>query len=307
MTTETKNYRSGFIAIVGRPNVGKSTLMNRLVGETVAIATHKPQTTRDRIRGIRTDASSQVIYVDTPGIHEARTLLNRYMVNLAVATLMETDLVYLVVDAAHMASKPEQVREQTGRIVEAIVESGSKAFAVLNKVDRVPDKADLLPMIETLGGLHDFEAIVPISATTGVGLDALDAESLSRLPEGPALFPEDQLTDRPMRFIAGEMIREQLFLQLKQELPYHTAVGVDSWTEEDHLVVVQATIHVGRDSQKGMVIGKRAERLKSIGKAARVRLERFLDRKVYLDLRVRVEAKWTERGAGLRKLGYGGN
>ncbi len=300
-------HRSGFIAIVGRPNVGKSTLMNLLVGETVAIATHKPQTTRDRIRGIRTQEGSQVIYVDTPGIHEARTLLNRYMVDLAVATLLDTDLVYLVIDAAHMAAKPEQVSEQTARIVEAIAESGTPALAVLNKVDLVADKAALLPMIETLQALHSFEAIVPISAKKESGLEGLDAETFTRLPEGPQLFPEDQLTDRPMRFIASEMIREQLFLQLKQELPYHTAVGVDSWTEEGQLVVVQATIHVGRESQKGMVIGKRAARLKVIGQAARVRLERFLDRKVYLDLRVRVEAKWTERGAGLRKLGYDGN
>ena len=212
-------HRSGFIAIVGRPNVGKSTLMNHLVGETLAIATHKPQTTRDRIRGIRTDEHSQVIYVDTPGIHEARTLLNRYMVDLAVATRVETDLVYLVIDAAHMAAKPEQVEEQTSRIVEAIAQSGAPAIAVLNKVDLIPDKAGLLPMIETLGQLHPFVAIVPISAAKGKGLDGLDAETLPRLPEGPQLFPEDQLTDRPMRFIASEMIREQLFLQLKQELP----------------------------------------------------------------------------------------
>ncbi|MGM0574325.1 MAG: GTPase Era [Myxococcota bacterium] len=302
--TETP-HRAGFVALVGRPNVGKSTLLNRLVGEELAIATPKPQTTRDRIRGIRTFDDWQVVFVDTPGIHEARNLLNRYMVDLAVGTIGDADVAHLIVDVAHMAAKPEQVLEQTRGIVEALQRTSTPALLILNKVDRVRDKALLLPMIEELSALHSFEEVVPVSALKGDGVERLLELTRERLPESPPLFPEDHVTDRSMRFLAAEMVRQQLFLRLEQELPYQVAVGIEQWEERrDDLVVVYATIHVARESHKGIVIGRKGARLKEIGRRARMRMEHFLGRKVFLDLRVRVEEQWTERPGALRKLGY---
>ena len=305
MTTDAPTgYRSGFVAIVGRPNVGKSTLMNRIVGEKVAIATPKPQTTRDRIRAIRTYDDWQVVFVDTPGIHEAKGLLNRYLIDVAIGTLRDVDLVYLLVDAAKLQGVEEEALAPLRRIVEAIAAAGTPTLLLLNKIDRVRDKAKLLPLIETLGAMHAFEEVVPISARTGDGLEGLEALTRSRLPEGPALFPEDSLTDRSLRFLAAELVREQLFLQLQQELPYHAAVTVEAWEEKPQVTVIHAAIHVAREGHKGMVIGRRGARLKEIGTRARAGLERMLDTRVHLELHVRVEERWTERPGALRKLGY---
>lgn len=302
---EAAPHRAGFVALVGRPNVGKSTLLNQLVGERVAITTPKPQTTRDRIRGIRTFSDWQAVYVDTPGIHEASTLLNRYMVELAIGTLGDADLVYLLVDGAHLVAKPDDVMAETAEIVARIRAAGSPCVLVINKVDRIGDKARLLPYLQALGELHSFVAVVPLSARTGDGVDRLHDLTRARLPESPQLFPEDSLTDRSMRFLAAEMIREQLFHRLSQELPYQIAVTTDAWEErEDGLVVVYATVHVARDGHKGIVIGKGGERLKAVGRASRLALERFSERRVFLDLRVRVEERWNEREFGLKKLGY---
>ncbi|MCB9729364.1 MAG: GTPase Era [Deltaproteobacteria bacterium] len=298
-------HRAGFVALVGRPNVGKSTLLNQLVGERVAITTPKPQTTRDRIRGIRTFDDWQVVYVDTPGIHEASTLLNRYMVELAIGTLGDADLVYLLVDGAHLVAKPEAVLAETADVVGRVAAAGTPCVLIVNKVDKVPDKGQLLPHLAALGELHPFIAVVPLSARTGDGVDRLHALTRPRLPESPPLFPEDSLTDRSMRFLAAEMIREQLFHRLSQELPYQVAVTTDAWEErEDGLVVVYATVHVARDGHKGIIIGKGGERLKAVGRAARLALERFSERRIFLDLRVRVEERWNERAIGLKKLGY---
>ena len=311
MSEDTKetppgDFRSGFVAIVGRPNVGKSTLVNQLVGERVAITTPKPQTTRDRIRGIRTWDDWQAVYVDTPGIHEAKNLLHRYMVDLAVGTLGDADLVYFLVDVAHFESKPDKVLEQTQAIVEVLAQAGTPTFLVLNKVDHLKNKAALLPMMEQLGALYRFDEIVPISALRDTGLDTLGALTRARLPVSPPLFPEDSLTDRSMRFIASELIREQLYMRLRQELPYQVAVSVDHWeeTEETEAVKIYATIHVARESHKGMVIGKGAANLKAIGQNARVGIESIMERRLYLDLKVRVQDKWTNDPSALRKLGY---
>ena len=297
-------HRSGFVSIVGRPNVGKSTLMNRVVGEKVAITTPKPQTTRDRIRGIRTWDEWQVVFVDTPGIHEAKNLLNRYMVNLAIGTLRDVDLIYAMVDASHLDAKPDIVLEQNRPIIESIARSGTPALLLLNKIDRLRDKSRLLPMIESLTALHSFEAVLPLSAQTGDGVDALLEATQHRLPQGPALFPEDSLTDRSMRFLAAEIVREQLFLQLQEELPYQVAVGVEAWEDKGHVTVIHAAIHVSRANHKGIVIGRGGSRLRSIGEKARRGLERMLDTKVFLELHVRVEEKWIDRPGALRKLGY---
>ncbi len=300
-----ETFRSGFVAIVGRPNVGKSTLINTLVGEKVAITTPKPQTTRDRIRGIVTTDSAQVILVDTPGIHQARNKLNRYMVDVAVATLGDVDLVYLLVDVPHLVSKPEKVLSETREIVDKIRGSGTKTFLIPNKVDLVPDKASLLPLIESLNEMHDFVEIVPISAKKGDGTQKLLEMTKTFLPEGPALFPGDSLTDRNMRFMAREIVREKLFMSLNKELPYQIGVSIDSWKErEDGLLVIHSSIHVTRSSQKAIVIGRGAERLKSVGQRSRKDLERLTGMRVFLDLHVRVEDDWVDREAGLRKLGY---
>ncbi len=295
------DFRAGFVAVVGRPNVGKSTLTNQLVGERVAITTPKPQTTRDRIRGIRTFDDWQLVLVDTPGIHEPQNLLNRYMVELAVGTVGDADLVYLLIDAPHMASKPDQVLEKNAPIFAALAKVGTPAFLVLNKIDRVKDKAQLLPMIEALSAQHPFVEVVPISALRGAGTERLLALTRAILPPGPMLFPEDSLTD----LTAGEVVREQLFLQLRQELPYQVALSVDSWEERGPgLVAIYATIHVARDGHKGMVIGRQGQRLRSVGQAARVALEEMLEVRVFLDLNVRVESKWIDDPRKLKKLGY---
>lgn len=297
-------YRSGFVAIVGRPNVGKSTLLNRLVGERVAITSPKPQTTRDRIKGILTDDHHQAVFVDTPGIHEASSRLHRYMVGLAVGTLVESDLVLMVMDAERCVGHLADEMAQVASILEALGESGTSAVLVLNKIDRVRDRRKLLPVMEALSGAYTFQHTVPVSAKIGDGVEELSTLVCSMLPEGSPLFPEDDFTDRSLRFLASETIREPLFMQLRQEIPYHVAVGIDAWEEKDEVVVIHATIHVARSSQKGIVIGKGGSRLKAVGQSARHGLERLLDRRVFLDLRVRVEPRWTERPDGLRKLGY---
>lgn len=300
-------HRAGFIAIVGRPNVGKSTLMNHLVGEHVAIATPKPQTTRDRIRGIRTFDDWQAIFVDTPGIHEPRTRLNRYMVDLAIGTLGEVDLTYLLVDAEAALAQPEKHFAESERIAGYVAAAKKPAFLLLNKVDRVKDKGQLLGLIDALAPLASFDEVVPISARTGLGLDTLLSLTRPRMPEGPALFEADELTDRTVRFLAGELIREQAIMQLGQELPYHAAVRIDAWQERPGptaVVAIHATLIVARKSHKPMVVGKGGAKVKAIGQRARQRIERFIERPVYLDLRVKVDEQWVDRPDALRELGY---
>ncbi len=298
-------FRTGFIGIVGRPNVGKSTLMNRILGQKVAIATPKAQTTRDRIKGIRTFADWQAIFVDTPGIHEARTKLNRYMVDLAIATVGEVDLVYLLVDLAKALEKPEKVLEETTRIVSYLKEAGCPAFLLLNKIDRVADKTLLLPVIEQYSGLHDFKEVVPVSAKRGQNVERLLATTRAFMPEAAPLFGEDALTDRPMRFIAKEIIREQLLYQLAQELPYSAAVNIVDWNEkETGLVVIHANIHVARRSHKPIVVGRGGAQIRAIGEKSRQRIEYLVERKVYLDLRVKVDEDWLDNDRSLKELGY---
>lgn len=298
-------YRTGFVGIVGRPNVGKSTLLNKLVGEKVAIATPKPQTTRDRIRGIRTWDDWQAVFVDTPGIHEPRTKLNRYMVDIAVGTLAEVDLVYLLVDAPALIARQAKNEAENERIISHLAEAKTPAFLLVNKVDLVKDKAQLLPMIEHLSGLHPFAEVIPISARKGDGVASLLELTRGRLPESPPMFDADELTDRPLRFLAAELVREQLIMQLGQELPYHTAVRVDAWEERPNgVVAIFATVVVNRKSHKPIVVGRAGSRIKAIGQASRHRIERFLERSIYLDLRVKVQEGWLDRADVLRELGY---
>ncbi len=301
-----QGFRTGFVGIVGRPNVGKSTLMNKLVGEELAIATPKPQTTRDRIRGVRTFDDWQVVFVDTPGIHEPRgTKLNRYMVDLAVGTLSDVDLVYLLVDAAAWTERPGKHAQHLALIVEHLATAKTPALLLLNKIDKVKDKRALLQMMQAVSALHPFEEVMPISARRGEGLDAVMAATRARLPEGPPLFDAETLTDRPLRFIVRELIREPLIMQLGQELPYNAAVRVESWQERPNgVVALHATVVVNRKSHKPIVVGRAGSRIKQIGQAARLRIERYLERRVFLDLRVKVDERWVDRPGALDALGY---
>ncbi len=308
MSTSSEPHRFGIVGILGRPNVGKSTLLNRVLGQKVAIATPKPQTTRDRIKGIRTFDGWQVVWVDTPGIHEAQTKLNRYMVDLAIGTVSEVDLCYVMVDAAKALEATEHVLEETRAIVAHVAAAKKKAFLVLNKTDKIGDKSALLGLIERFSALYEFAEVVPIAARlkgAQSNIDKLLAATKKHLPEGAPLFAEDELTDRPMRFLAKEIIREQLFMQLAQELPYSVAVDVISWEEKgDGLVVVHANIHVARKSHKPIVVGRAGSQVKAIGEKSRGILERLLERKVFLDLRVKVDPDWFDRDDKLKALGY---
>jgi len=301
----TEPHRFGIVGILGRPNVGKSTLLNRVLGQKLAIATPKPQTTRDRIKGIRTFEDWQVVWVDTPGIHEAQTKLNRYMVELAIATASEVDLCYLLIDAPKALEKTDKVLDETKRIVQHLEGHNKKAFLVPNKVDKVFDKGALLGLIEKFAALYPFTEVVPVSAKTSVNVDRLLAVTRANLPEGAPMFDADELTDRPMRYIAKEIIREQLFLTLAQELPYSVAVDVMNWEEKgDGLVVIHSNVHVARKSHKPIVVGRGGSQIKAIGEKSRERIEKLIERKVYLDLRVKVDEDWTERPDKMKALGY---
>jgi len=292
-----KKFASGFVSIVGRPNVGKSTLLNRILGEKIVAVSDKPQTTRTVIRGILSDEQSQIIFVDTPGIHTAKTRINRAMVDAAMSSLSGVDLLLLVVDAT--AGSDEQF------LRDILAKVNCPVFLVLNKVDQVEPRERLLALIATLTGLHPFAEIVPISAQTGSNVQRLVDLVRGCLPEGVAYFPDDILTDQPEKVICAELVREKVFRLTSEEVPYGTAVVVESFKErENGVIAISATILVERDGQKGIVIGKRGAMLKRIGEQARRDIERLLGTRVFLELFVKVQERWTERTAVLRELGY---
>ena len=315
---------AGTVAILGRPNVGKSTLLNAIVGEKLAIVTPKPQTTRNRIvgvwngsstlalddpRGAGRSANGQIVFVDTPGVHVARSKLNRFMVREAMGAIEEVDAVLMVVEAHEKAAAlapSAKLPEAETWILERLTQTGRKAVLCLNKVDKVGDKGQILPLIEWWGRTGKFSAVVPTCATRKKGLDGLIKELLRLLPEGAPLYGPDVLTDRTERFLAGELVREQLFLRLNQELPYATAVRVENWNErEKGDVVIDASIVVDRESQKAIVVGKGGAMIRDVGMAARKEITEFLGRPVHLRLNVRVEEGWTSSPEGLAGLGYG--
>ncbi len=295
-------FKSGFIGIIGRPNVGKSTLLNELVGETIAIATRKPQTTRNRIMGIKNldePNPGQLIFLDTPGIHRAKTPLGRAMVETAAGTIGDVDLILLLVEA-DMAP-----RSDDRFIIDSLADSPAPAILVINKTDLV-EKRLLLPLIDTFSALYPFREIIPVSALKNDGIAHLVAEIWKLLPEGPRYFPEEMMTDRSERFIAAEIIREKITLRLHQEIPYAAAVVVDSFQEDEarNMIRIKATINVEKDSQKGIVIGKGGMMLKEIGTKARLEMERFFASRVFLELFVRVAKDWTSDPRLLREFGY---
>lgn len=298
----SEGHVAGFVALLGVPNVGKSTLLNRLMGSKLAIVTPKPQTTRDRILGVLTGPLGQIVLLDTPGVHEPDRSLNTYMVRQALATLADADVAVLVVDAASTKGR-RGAREVEQDLARRAEERGVPLLVALNKVDAVTDKARLLPLMEQWAPAR---AVVPISALHGDGVDSLLDEIWPCLPEGPAYFDGDELTDRSLRWLAAETIREQVFLQTRQEVPYATAVRVERYVERADRgdLVIEAVVYVERDSQKGIVVGKGGSRIKEIGIAARESLSAFLELPVHVKLRVMVMPNWSRSAAGMRRVGY---
>jgi GTPase len=292
-------FKSGFIALVGRPNVGKSTLLNVLVGEKIAIVSAKPQTTRSRITGIKTTGEAQLIFVDTPGLARPRNALNRHMMQIAREAYQSVDVILLVTEA----SGPDHLRDDEF-ILPQLREVKTPIFLVINKIDLI-DHRQLLPLIETYQRHFPFAEYVPVSALKEVNVEALRQAIIRYLPEGPRYFPTDQCTDQPEKFLIAELVREQIFTQTAQEIPYQTAVMVEQMEDTDSGVLrVEATVYVERDSQKGIIIGKRGNRLKQIGQVARQEIERRLNARVYLALWVKVRKDWSENEQLIRDMGY---
>ena len=300
---EKSGYRAGFVAIVGRPNAGKSTLVNRLVGQKIAIVASKPQTTRNRIQGIVTRENGQVVLIDTPGLHDAKTVLNKQMMREVAAALEGIDVLVLMVDAS------EVVGNQTGRphvdplLIERAKRFVGKTILALNKVDKAP-KQKLLPLMEEFGKAHPFTAMVPISALKGDGCEDVLAEIMKLLPESEPYFPEDQVTDQPERFLASEIVREKAIALTYHEVPHALAVVVDRWEETPKLLRIQMTLTVERPSQKKILIGHKGDMLKKIGTQARKELEEILSTRIYLGLFVKVAENWRENPMAVRELDW---
>ncbi|MBV8828256.1 MAG: GTPase Era [Acidobacteriaceae bacterium] len=280
-------HRAGFVAIAGRPNAGKSTLLNALVGEKLAITAHQPQTTRTSIQGVLTTSEAQIIFVDTPGIHKSDTYFNQRMMDTVRTALDARDLVLYVADA----SRPVTTEDEHAL---AALPKGVNAILVLNKTDRVDDKRLLLPLIARYSELHSFAETIPVSALKRDGTSELRQLIVRYLPQGPQLYPEDYLTDQPMRFMAAELIREKILRAARQEVPHAVAVLIDEWEEIPNLTRISATIYVERQGQKVILVGGKGAMLKKIGIEARQEIERLLERKVFLSLFVKVQPKWRE-------------
>jgi GTPase len=290
-------HRSGFAALVGRPNVGKSTLLNALVGARLSIVTPRPQTTRHRILGIYTAPDVQIAFVDTPGLHhEASRALNKAMNRTATAALEDADVVVMVLEAGQWMSEDELVLAR-------LVRSGRAAIAAVNKIDRVRPRERLLPYLAELAARHPFLAIVPVSALKSDNVEDLRRTIAAHLPPAPALFPDGELTDRDVKFRIAEMIREKLTLELNQEVPYGIAVEVERLAEEDGQLTVDAAIWVDRDGQKPIVIGAKGERLKRVGRSARLQLNGILKQRLHLNLWVKVRENWADNARALKELG----
>lgn len=290
-------FKSGFVSIIGRPNVGKSTLLNCIIGEKIVITSDKPQTTRNRIQGIHNIPDGQIVFIDTPGIHAGRSRLNKSMVDVARSAISGVDLLMLVVDSAD-AADAEFIQDVLGKVKVPVV-------LVINKIDLLTDKSLVLKKISDWAKLYNFKEIVPVSAGRNDGVEHLVSVVSSYLPEGVAMFPDDILTDMPEKFIVAEMIREKVFRLTRDEVPYSTAVVVESFIErENGVIAIAAAIMLERDTQKGIIIGARGEMLKKIGSQARQDIERLLGTRIYLELFVKVVENWSERPSKLQELGY---
>ncbi|MBO9129602.1 GTPase Era [Bacillus sp. 165] len=294
-----KGFKSGFVSIIGRPNVGKSTFLNRVIGQKIAIMSDKPQTTRNKIQGVYTENEAQIVFIDTPGIHKPKHKLGDFMMKIAQNTLKEVDIIMFMVNAVEGWGRGDEF------IIEKLKQTNTPVFLVVNKIDQVhPD--ELLLFIDKYRSLYDFKEIVPISALEGNNVETLLETLKKYLPEGPQYYPADQVTDHPERFIIAELIREKVLHLTREEIPHSIAVGIDAIQkrESGNAVYVNATIIVERDSQKGIVIGKQGSMLKEVGKRARVDIEALLGSKVFLELWVKVQKDWRNKASQLRDLGF---
>lgn len=289
-------FKFGYVALIGKPNVGKSTLLNAILGEKISIVTEKPQTTRNRILGIKNLPVAQIVFVDTPGIHKPKHRLGEFMVKQSYEAIEFVDLVVLIVE-------PMEPTEPDLKIIERLRSRATPVILSINKIDRVP-KPILLPLIETYSDIFPFKEIIPISALKQDGVDRLVNVIVEYLPEGERLYPEDMITDQAERFLVSEFIREKIIESTEDEVPYSVAVEVERWEETGRLIKIQANILVEREGQKLIIIGKKGERIKEIGTKARLEIERFLGSKVYLELWVKVRKNWRKSDSILRSLGY---
>lgn len=303
MDNNSKNaadkFRSGFVALVGRPNVGKSTLLNQIVGQKIAIMSNKPQTTRNKIRAVHTTNRGQIIFLDTPGIHKPKSKLGNFMVSVAENALEEVDLILFVIDATEKRGPGDNY------IMERLKQVHTPVFLVVNKIDQVHPET-LLPIIDEYRQLFDFKQIVPVSALEGNNTEPLVDAIYEELPEGPMYYPADQVTDHPERFVVAELIREKVLHLTREEVPHSIAVTVEEMKprEDSDVLYIYAAIYVERDSQKGILIGKRGEMLKEIGRRARLDIERLLGNKVFLEIWVKVKKDWRNQERMLRNFGY---
>lgn len=292
------NFRSGYVGLIGRPNAGKSTLLNKLVGEKIAAVSNKPQTTRHKIQGIVTSPEGQIVFVDTPGIHKPGFLLNRRMMAAVHDAILSVDLLVLLRDASVSTGNGDRF------VLDLVKQSDKPSILVLNKIDKIRDKAGLLPLIDHYSTEHEFQEIVPVSGLKGDAVDNLLRQIVKHLPEGEPIFDEDELTDQPMRTLVAEMVREQILVTTGDEIPYVTAVVTEKYDDSDpNSVEIYCAIYVERSSQKGIIIGKGGAKLKQIGTAARLAIENIVGRKVFLHLFVKVVVDWRNSGRELDEMG----
>ena len=306
MTEIKNNFRSGIVALIGPPNAGKSTLLNQIIGEKVAIVSPKPQTTRNQITGILTRENVQIVFLDTPGVHQRKGKLNSLLLKAAWDGLVAADVIVLLLDGYLYSQKPQVMERDLGVLANRLRKVKNPLFIAVNKVDRVKDKKILLPLSERLNELFPDVEIFFISALNRYGIEELLNKIVPALPYGPPLYPEDQISTLPLRFMVAEIIREKLFLCLHKELPYNLAVQVEQWEESETLAKIMATIYVSRSSHKPIVIGHKGQLLKKIGQQSRLEIEEIVGKKVYLELWVKIKPKWTENTSFLFSLGLGG-
>ena len=297
MSTKSE-YRCGYVGLIGRPNVGKSTLLNHMIGQKISITSHKPQTTRHRILGIKTTDAAQFVYVDTPGLHKSgKHAMSRYLNRAAASTLADVDVVIFIIEACYFSDDDAAVLKRLKDLKVPVV-------LAINKVDKLANKDELLPFINEMMTKMDFVAVLPISALKGVNLTELEQSLAKLLPVADAFFPEDQITDRNVRFLAAEIIREKLTRILHQELPYNLTVEIEQYKPEKEQTLIHALIWVERENQKGIVIGNKGERLKEIGRQSRLDIAKLIDHRVHLELWVKVKEGWSDDERALQSLGY---